>query len=222
VETFEDRLRRFLFGSPNEIFVTILNSISNFTLPQLRAASNAELYKLALLGAHSAMQTISEQIYGQHGVDATTFYLTNFVDGDGEDTQFSTIARELHAYRNVHAHRWSSRSNHAVGLDTNDRRGWWRDDEGLHINPVTFMTCFSAGFRADSPMWRMPRELDPLMRLIQKYKYLRQWLELEEDSAAFGRIRALEQCADVDVANGLEPGTQESVLQHFGFHVGAA
>jgi hypothetical protein len=71
METFEDRLRRFLCNPPNEIFSTILNSIANFRIPDLRKMTDAEIYEQALLDAHAVIQTISEQIYGLFGRDAT-------------------------------------------------------------------------------------------------------------------------------------------------------
>lgn len=214
METFEDRLRRFLFGSPNEVFLTILNSISNFTLPELCAATDAGLYNLSLLGAHSVMQIIGEQIYGKTGIEATTFYLKNFVDGDTDDTKFSTIAEELHTFRNVHAHRWSSRFNHAVGFDTGEEKGWWHDDDGLHINPIIFMKCFSAGFRGQNRM--MWRQFDELTALRRKYRYLRQWLEVEKDTPVWKEIRALEECTDLGTAKKQEVVTRGAILAHFG------
>lgn len=125
MESFERRLERFLSGSPDEIFFTILNSIHNFAVPQVVQATRAGLHRLALLGFHAVMQTVSEQIYGRRGTDATIFYLSNFVDGQAPDTRFSSIASEIHTFRNISAHRWSSGLNYEVGFDTTLERGWW-------------------------------------------------------------------------------------------------
>ncbi len=216
METFEDRLHRFLSGSPNEIFLTILNSISNFTLDQLRRATEAELYDLALLGAHAVAQTVAEQIYGRTGLAATKFYLENFVGGDVEDRRFSLIAKEFHHYRNVHAHRWSSRSSHSMGFDVEMEKGWVRDTDGLHVNPRVFMEGFATGFGAGGPMWTMPRALDRLSALRRKYRYLGQWLELEPDDPIFAEIRALDECKDAPAAITQEGVIRARVLASFG------
>jgi hypothetical protein len=216
METFEDRLRRFLFNSPNEIFSTILNSISNFTIPGLRKVTEIELYEQALLGAHAVIQTIGEHIYGQYGIAATKFYLTNFVDGDAENAKFSAVADELHKFRNIIAHRWSSRSNYSVGLDISQAKGWWRDDQGLHINPRVFMQCFFDGFRTSSPMWKKPRELEELTCLKRKYRFLCQWLEIEKKTPIERQIQALEESTDLDVAKDWEQKIQRSILKEVG------
>ena len=216
IESFQARLHRFLFNSPEEIFFTILNSISNFTLPELRVAIEADLYNLAFLGAHSVMQTISEQIYGKTGLKATRFYLENFVDGQTEDTRFSAIAEALHSFRNVHAHRWSSRLSHAVGFDTAIKGGWRRDGKDLHVNPIIFMEYFSAGFKAGGAMWIMPRKLDQLTALRRKYRYLRQWLELPKKDPILYDIRSLENCDDLGAAQKQEAAIQTLLTRRFG------
>lgn len=222
METFEARLKRFLFGPPDEVFLTILNSISSFSLQELKAATDGKLYSLALLGAHSVMQTIGEQVYGQAGVAATTFYLRNFVDGDTDDTRFSEIAKELHTFRNVHTHRWSSRFNHDVGFDTSKDHGWWRDDDGLHINPVVFMKCFSAGFMARRPMWTEWRAFDEVTAIQRKYSYLRRWFEVDKDTEAYKAVATLEGLADLDAVKKHEKNVQGTIMAHFGFKMGDA
>jgi hypothetical protein len=218
VETFEKRLNRFLNGSPNEVFFTILNSVLNSFLPELRNATEAGLYNLVLLGAHSVMQTIGEQIYGKKGLDATAFYLINFVDGNTEDTQFSIIAKDLHLYRNINAHQWSSRSNHEVGLDTTQEKGWWRDDQGLHINPVIFMRCFSNGFERQGPMLRNFIQCDALRALRRKYCYLYRWLEIDKNSSVSKEMKNLDACMDLASAKQQETIIKKSVLEHFGLN----
>lgn len=215
MEKFKERLNRFLNGSTYEVFFTILNSISNFTLLELREATKVGLYHLALLGTHSVMQTIGEQIYGKKGLDATTFYLINFVDGNTGDTQFSRIAKELHVYRNINAHQWSSRFNHEVGLDTTEDRGWWRDDQGLHINPVVFMRCFTDGFEAHGPMLKTFLQRNELMALHRKYRYLCNWLDVDKNSQVSKEIKTLEKCADIPVAQQQEAVVRKSILAHF-------
>jgi hypothetical protein len=177
MEAFEARLKRFLYNSPNEVFYTILNSIKNYTLPELKAATNVGLYRLAFLGAHAVMQTISEDIYAKKGFDATKFYLKNFVDGTNPGTDFSTIAKDLHDYRNTYAHQLSSRPNHSVGFDTSLMEGWRRDVDGLHINPVLFMDCFIGAFHSGE-LLKLPLKFNELTALQRKYSYLQCWLDL--------------------------------------------
>ncbi|MDO8681408.1 MAG: hypothetical protein Q7R30_23055 [Acidobacteriota bacterium] len=214
MESFNQRLQRLVSGTPDEVFFTILNSISNFALPQLVDATRAGFHRLALLGVHSVIQTVGEQIYGLKGDKATTFYLTHFVDGEHPDTKFSAIATDLHTLRNVHAHRWSSRLNHQVGLDASVNQGWWRDEAGLHINPVVFVEHVAAGFAADTAMWRMPRELSELNRLVRKYAFLRQWLELDRGELAQA-LKRLEASRDLVTALADEKRVRELIAREF-------
>lgn len=215
MESFDARLTRFLFNSPNEIFFTILNSFDNFVLPELRRVAEAQLFNLAFLGVHAVAQTISDQIYGRTGVDATRYYLESFVDGPGDEVRFADIADQLHSFRNVHAHRWSSRSSHSVGFDRTIAEGWLRDGDGLHVNPVVFMNRFSFGFRAGGPMWHMPRALDTLFALHRKYRYLRNWLELERADTLHTIICSLEQSETMERAVEIEPQIQAEICARF-------
>lgn len=219
METVEERLKRFLLNSPNEIFFTILNSISNFTVPEIRSASSRDLHNLAVLGVHGVAQTISEQIYGHTGLSATRFYLENFVDRPTDAVKFSDIAAELHSFRNIHAHRWSSRLSHHVGFNTTVAEGWKRDGDDIHFNPIVFITRFDAGFSAGSPMWEMPRRLEPLARLRQKYRFLRQWLELSSDDPVDVQLRSLGEAADLTTAERDEDVVRRALCARFGITV---
>lgn len=77
MESFETRLRRFVENPPGEIFGTLLNSIANYLLPQLRAIlprleANVDLF---FLGSHAIAQTVSEKLLGERGAKGTFAYL---------------------------------------------------------------------------------------------------------------------------------------------------
>jgi hypothetical protein len=88
------------------------------------------------------------------------------VNAGRDDTRFSTIVEEPHGFRNVHADRWSSTSNHAVGFETSSKKGWWPYDDGRHVNPVIVTDCFEAGFTGRA----LCKAFDELTALKRKYR----------------------------------------------------
>jgi hypothetical protein len=108
LEPHQKRILRFLDGSPDEIALTLLNSISNFFLPDLRFVGEHKKDRLVFLGTHAIIQIVSKHLFGKRGLDATEFYLRHFVDGEVVHLQFSKISRILHEMRNVLAHQWLS------------------------------------------------------------------------------------------------------------------
>lgn len=177
METFEARLRRFLVNEPEEVFGTVLNSIHNFFNNQLEKAGERQLDELIFLGTHAVMQTVSEKMFGISGLAGTEFYLKNFVDhATIPDRQFSAIASDIHHNRNVKAHLWLSGSLHDFAVDYRHPEGWKRDRDVLSLNPTVYLEQFLAGF--NGPIWKWEKLASEEIFIVQKYRYLRDWLEL--------------------------------------------
>jgi hypothetical protein len=81
MEPFEDRLCRFLKGSAREIPLTLLNSITNFFLPDLRKVREYKLDRFLFLVTHAVILTIEGILFDKHGPSATKSYLSSYVDG---------------------------------------------------------------------------------------------------------------------------------------------
>lgn len=191
METFESRLRRFLVGTPDELFSTLLNSINNFFNNQLEKAGEHQLDELIFLGTHAVMQTVSEKMFGISGVAGTEFYLKNFVDDTNiPDRQFSAIAADIHHNRNVKAHLWLSSRLHDFAIDYRHSEGWKRQSGTLSINPTVFLEQFLLGFKG--PIWRWDRLASRETFVVQKYLYLRDWLELPKKDAIRLAIETLD------------------------------
>src|SRR5262249_23818597 len=127
--------------------------ISNFLLPELRAAREAKADHLLFLGTHAVIQTVGQSIFGLEGLAATSFYLKHFVDGDAPDTTFSLIAEDLHDMRNVIAHQWFSRPLHDVAITYAIPEGWKAVGDTIHINPDIYAGRFLSGFEAGGSIW---------------------------------------------------------------------
>jgi hypothetical protein len=72
MESFETRLARFKDNPPNEVIVTLLNSIDNHFNNELKLTINDSLNPqtaLLFLGIHAVALTISHGIFGQDGVN---------------------------------------------------------------------------------------------------------------------------------------------------------
>ncbi len=153
MESFKDRLRRFLFNEVYEIPGTLLNSISNYVLPPIQRAGSHNLEYPVFLGTHAIMQTISEKIFGLRGPSGTQFYLQNFVDGGSLDRTYSSISAEIHEMRNVVAHQWMSSMGHTVAIDYRLSGGLHRHGKDIHINPRIYLDDFAAGFGGGGRIW---------------------------------------------------------------------
>lgn len=193
METFEQRLQRYLAGDDLEIFGWLTVYLQNDYLRELRSARECRLYLSVYLLAHSVVQMISENLFALRGRDGTSFFLKRFVDADdGLDRGFSAIADEIHDARNVMAHQGYSSLQHRVEyFDDAIADGWCRRGNTLHINPAIYSSRFEAAIVARR--WiREYREKPEGTRLVQKYRYIRQWLRLERTDPIAHAIGALD------------------------------
>lgn len=148
METFAQRLKRFSSNSPVEFIETILNSIHNFYIPELSIASQNKQSNLLILGAHSIIETISENVFLKKGVAGFKFYLENFVDGNTDGFKFSEIADDLNDWRNVIAHQYISKLGHSLGYDYTLSVGYKIDNDIILINPTLLFDQFESAFQA--------------------------------------------------------------------------
>ena len=153
MEAFNDRLCRFLKGSSRDVPLTLLNSISNFFLPDLRKIGELRLDRFMFLGTHAVIHTIEGILFDRHGPAATKSYLSSYVDGQEENTMFSLVADTIHELRNDLAHQWISTHAYRYIIDYRRELGWWEDTEGVHINPDRYFKQFIASWEGDGAIW---------------------------------------------------------------------
>jgi len=178
-ETKEQRSKRFSDNSPYEVVATITNSMANNFINELRVVfnnpSNPQT-SLMFLGTHSIALTIAYGLWGKEGEDGYKLFLEHFIDGGTPDTKFSTVAKRIHEWRNVIAHRWINVAGHSFSYDFNMDEGWRTEDEFLLINPKIyldqFLKAFDTGgkiYRYDSILTTNQMREDAKKRFISKY-----------------------------------------------------
>lgn len=196
MESYQQRILRFLNGSPDEIGRTLLNSISNFFLPDLRLVGEHKKDRLVFLGTHAVIQTVSKQLFGKTGLDATEFYLRHFVDVDVVHLQFSKISWILHEMRNVLAHQWLSGLAYKYAIDYRIDEGWVQEDDGVHINPDVYLEQFLSGWGRGGRIWYYDQLLSLREREIARYRIMADWLQLGRSDPLRKRLREISSQGD--------------------------
>lgn len=153
MESRNHRLARFQDGAPAEAILTLLNSISNFFNKEIRIASENDQTSLLFLGIHASALTISEVLFGKTGKDGYKKFLEAFMDGETEETKFSLIAKDIHDWRNVLAHRWLGSIGHEIGCDYGMASGWKRREGVLIINPKSYCEKYLEAFSSKGRIW---------------------------------------------------------------------
>jgi hypothetical protein len=204
-ETFEQRLKRYTDQPATDSLGWLTVMLQNYHAVELRLARENKLYHCVYLLAHSIIQTVSETMFGLTGLAGTRFFLENFADGASEDLKFSRIAAEIHDVRNIIAHRGYSKTQHEVQYFVDDiAEGWRREADGsLAINPSLYGIRIEDTFR-HSTLYSTFRRQDPLQLLRLKYRFIRQWLDLDKNDAIAQAIKAfdkLDQTADLQLAD---------------------
>lgn len=151
---------------------------------------------------------ISENMFGLTGKDGTKFYLESFVDEGAADEKFSLITDEIHDARNVMAHQGYSSLQHRVEYFANDIAEGWKQEAGtVYINPDIYAEQFENAFNHGTHVQKYRQQTDEI-RIIRKYKYIRQWLRLDKMNLIAQEIKKLETYTNIqDIRN------QESVVQ---------
>lgn len=176
--------------------------IQNEHVVELRHARENRLYYCVYLMAHSIIQTVSEAMFGLTGPNGTHFFLERFADGPTEDKKFSRISSHIHDVRNVIAHRAYSKMQHVVRSFVDDiEQGWRREEDGsLTINPAAYSIQVEDVFRHPT-LCSTFRQQSALQLLQIKYKFVRQWLDLDRNDSITKSAKALD---DLDSMADLE------------------
>ncbi len=215
MEPLKARLSRFLYKGVDEIPLTLLNSISNFLLPDLRSAGEQKLDRLIFLGTHAIIQTVGKHIFDRTGKDATRFYLEHFVDGTESHLKFSEIADLIHELRNVLAHQWLSYRSYSYAIDYRISEGWAHGPDGIHINPSVYLDQFLKGFDADDKIWSYRDLLTERERLLVKYRYITHWLGLKGKHPICQDVKRLATLTDGDPLAGAERSVREMIEKKY-------
>lgn len=169
------RLKRFQNGPPEEIILTLLNSIHNFFTREIDQAADNKSWYLVVLGIHAVILTISEGLFNKKGLTGFKFFLEKFVDSPEEGFDFSKIADKIHNFRNVIAHQWLSASGYELGIDESMLKGWESREDVIYFNPVLYYEAFKNSFSGMGKVWdykniMSDKELEESKtRLIEKY-----------------------------------------------------
>ncbi len=217
MESFEARLKRFTDSSEHEIPLTILNSVTNFFLPEIQVAKEKSLDRLIFLGIHATIQTVSEKIFGKRGLEGTRFYLKHFVDGSTQDRQFSLISDDIHEMRNVVAHQWLSSRTHDIAINYAMPEGWKLDPNLLHINPDIYAEQFLASFGRGGPIWTYRQLVSDQELTIRKYQFIKDWLHLNKQSAIAQAIKTLETCTTTQDILNQETLIKQLIYKQYSF-----
>jgi hypothetical protein len=199
METFKERLKRFVDGDAAETFGWMKMTLHNYHVSELGRARENRLYHCVYLMAHAIIQTVSESMFDKKGIEGTRFFLQTFADAESEGTKFSLIASELHHVRNIIAHQTYSSVQHKVEYFADEIEDGWHNADGvLLVNPTRYSIVVEAVFRG-STIFRAFGQLPEKQRLLRKYQFLKQWLGLAKNDSIAKDISALESLDSSDL-----------------------
>lgn len=153
IESYAKRLARFQKGSPIESIETLLNSIGNYFNNEIRVTPERYQTSLLFLGIHAVALTISEIFWDLKGKDGYDKFVKTFIDGETNDTKFSTISDKIHKWRNALAHQWLAPLGHEIQYDYTMKLGFTIDDELLIINPKIYCEQYIKAFSLEGKIW---------------------------------------------------------------------
>jgi|GEM_PF-645224 hypothetical protein len=153
-ESFQARSARLQNNPPNEIISTLLASIEMHFNNEIKITVKDNNYQTVLLflGIHAVALTISYGVFNDEKVTGYKLFLEKFMDGETEDTKFSTISGHIHNFRNVLAHQWLGASGHAIGFDYQMPEGWKEKEGRIFINPKIYVEHYLNAFSANK-LW---------------------------------------------------------------------
>lgn len=194
MEPINNRLSRLMRNGLVEISGTITESLRNFMLPEIAALSDKQSYTI-FLTTHAVIQIVGEKIMALEPVDATRWYLREFVDGGTADTRFSDHAAAIHNWRNVVAHAWLSKFGYEVGIDETMDKGADVRDGVVFINASIYRDHFVRGFGRirGSALVDAVSPDDDLVRTLQ---FCRRFMELPRSDAISVALKSLERETD--------------------------
>jgi len=207
VETFDERLTRFLDSRPLNIFGWMTVWAQNELVPQIQLVNHSGAEVLLFVGCHTFIQGFMEKTYDIRGKTATHEFLSRFMDGAAQNDKFSAISSEVHDMRNVMAHQIYSAATHNVAFDYRLKVGWDRVGANLHLNPKVFGDQFIAAVDGGRiTKWRKWTTPDLLIR--QKWRFIADWLKLTPKDPL--RL-AVESFAKITTTSALD--TAEKILR---------
>ena len=208
METFEQRLKRYVTQSDLEIFGWLAVNFQNSYALEIKNARVKQLYLSVYLLTHAVMQMVTENMFDLAGLDGTRFFLSHYVDGADNDKKFSLIADDIHSVRNVLAHQGYSSLQHRVEYCNDEIAEGWKNDAGTtHINPAIYAQQFEHALTKHkfvSEYEHQPNE----QRIIRKYRFIRQWLRVDKASSIAQEVKKLEGLSTMQ-----DLQKQEAVLQ---------
>jgi hypothetical protein len=182
-ESREKRLKRFQNNHPTEIIDTLLNSMASYFINELRTVfnnPNPANYQtsLMILGTHSIALTIAYGLFNKGGEMGYKLFLEHFIDGDSSDKKFSTVASEIHEWRNVIAHRWLNFAGHNFSYEFDMLEGWKKEDDFLLINPRIYLEQYLKTFGPNGKIYGYKKVLttDEMLEAA-KQRFISQYIE---------------------------------------------
>lgn len=212
METFEQRLKRYVTQNDLEIFGWLAVMLQNSYAIEIRRASAKQLYLSVYLLTHAVIQMVSENMFDLSGIDGTKFFLSHYVDGADNDKKFSLVADEIHSVRNVLAHQGYSSLQHRVEY-FNDQipEGWKNVDGSTHINPSIYAHQFVQALTEQT--FVSEYEQQPVeQRMVRKYRFIRQWLRVDKSSAIAQELKRLEGLSSIQDLQKQEAVLQQTIL----------
>lgn len=175
IEPKDKRQKRLEDGVPLEIIETLLNSVDNYFNRQIAIVADAKAWDMAFIGIHSAATTIGTGLFSTSPLTAYTEFLKHFVDSDEVGGDFSTVAGQLHNWRNVLVHRWLSQHGYNFGFDLEQKEGWREEDGAIVINPQLYHEAYRRAFTAGGKMWQWEKILTQEQAEAAKARLLEQY-----------------------------------------------
>ena len=179
-ETCEQRLKRFTENHPIEVIDTVIQSTANYFVNELRTVFNNPHNRqttLMFIGTHSIALTIAHGLFGEDSLKGYKMFLEHFIDGDTPDTKFSSVAAEIHEWRNILAHRWINVAGHSISYNFEMDEGWVKEGKFLVLNPQVYLNQFLKTFGEEGRVYQYNRILtsdemyeEAKKRFISKYK----------------------------------------------------
>jgi len=215
METFEERLRRFMDGRPVNIFGWMTVWAQNELLPQIRTVNRPGHEVLLFVGCHTFIQGFMEKTYGIKGPPATHEFLARFMDGRAQHMRFSAISAEIHEMRNVMAHQVYSSRTHDIALDYRLGDGWQRVASTLHLNPSIFGDQFIAALDGGRlRTWRRWTTPDTLLR--QKWRFVADWLGLGRKDPLRVAVETFASLPSLQALSAAEPQLRSQFHAKYG------
>ena len=217
VETFKDRLKRYVDNPVIDTLGWMTMYLQNYPAVELKRAREAKLYFCVYLLAHTIIQTVSELMFAMTGLDGTRYFLERFADGATPDRKFSLISEDIHEIRNLIAHRAYSKRQHETQYFIDDvAEGGRREPDGtLVINPAIYSVQIENVFLS-AKLYQTFRSQPDLQLLKLKYRFIRQWLELEKTSAIAQLIKGLDRLSPAADLEAEEAKIRSAVYSRYG------